>query len=98
MQWQKIETAPRDGVHFYALIDGLPYLSYFDEFGRFIRITHTNHATGKAWVVHVIDGKELLELVNKGEPDNYQQSNLIWQSGFDHKPTHWMPLPPTPAD
>lgn len=96
-EWQPIETAPKDGFEFFALIDGLPYKAFFDELGRFIRLTHSNRSLGKRYRVHEIDGKELLEVISEGAKDNYQVTQMVWQSGFEHKPTHWMPLPPPPT-
>lgn len=97
-QWLPIESAPRDGAYFYALIDGLPYCAFFDEYGRFIRVTHSNIAKGPTYQLHRIEGKELREMLSEAEPAFYVKVHMIWQAGFDHQPTDWMPLPQPPKE
>ena len=41
-RWQSIETAPKDGTNFLALIGDQPYEARFDERGRVVRFMHTN--------------------------------------------------------
>ncbi len=96
MNWKPIETAPKDGSEFIALIGGLPYKARYDEIGRFIWYMHINRATGGSYLVHKIDGKRLLEEIKAKEYD-YQPSGCFWKRGMEDKPTHWMPLPPPPV-
>ncbi|MFA9286447.1 hypothetical protein ACCQ08_16785 [Comamonas sp. SY3] len=95
-RWQPIETAPRDGTHFLALIGGLPYEARFDEQGRFIRFIHTNIAPGAVWKIHHQGGRELREQHLPPEEPRYVPTGMIWQNGFDFKPSHWAPLPVAP--
>lgn len=95
--WQPISTAPRNKVPFIALVGGLPYKAFFDEGGRFIRVTHTNKVgMGAEYRIHNINGTELRELIKKGAEPEYEVSQIIWSAGFNYEPTHWMPLPPPP--
>jgi hypothetical protein len=97
-EWRPIGEAPKDGTEFYSLIDGLPYLSKYDEHGRFLRCNHGNAAPGASYRVHEINGVRLLEELTPAEYD-YQKQWNIWKLGFSHKPSHWcpaMPLPPAP--
>ncbi|MGF6211827.1 hypothetical protein [Comamonas sp. 4034] len=92
-RWQPIETAPKDGSHFLALIGGLPYEARFDEHGRFIRFIHTNVAPGAVWKIHQHDGREMREQHLPPEEPRYIATGMIWQNGFDVEPTCWSPLP-----
>lgn len=95
--WQPIETAPKDGTVFEALIDGLPYKAKYDEFDRFIFCMHSNLANGAAYKIHNIDGKRLLEEIRPTGYD-YQKSWTIWKKGFDHEATHWRHEQPLPTE
>lgn len=96
-EWKTIDSAPRDGSVFCALIDRLPYLCRYDEDGRFIRYTHNNIATGASYLVHYIDGKRLLEQTKEAEYD-YQVEGSLWKLGFKHEPTHWQEWQPPKQD
>lgn len=93
--WQPIETAPKNRVKFWALMDDLPYIAMYDEDERFLWLNHSNIATGASYKIHNINGKRLLEETKK-EEYNYQKQWNIWKLGFEHTPTHWMPLPLPP--
>lgn len=91
--WQLIETAPKGGTHFLALLGGLPYEAKYDEYDKFIWYTHSDHATGPVYRIHEIDGKRLLEETEpKGAP-KFKITGLSWRTGFEKSPTHWAPLP-----
>ena len=96
-QWMDIKSAPKDGSTFLALIDGLPYHAHYDEYGRFIWTMHGNVGEGAAYIVRNIDGRRMLEQTKEAEY-NYQKVNYVWRNGFDHKPTHWMPILPAPKE
>jgi len=97
-QWMPIETAPKDGTIFIAFIDGLPYKAKYDEWGRFTWYIHHNRAgRGRCYQKHEIDGKELLEILDEGEDDNYEVTGILWSRGFDYQPTGWIPAPPQGA-
>lgn len=95
--WQPIETAPKDGVEFISLIDGIPYLAFYDELGRFIRVTHSSReGFGRTWRIKEIDGREWKTLISEGEPARYEKNQIVWSDGFNFEPSHWMPLPKAP--
>lgn len=96
-QWETIDSAPRDGSKFLTLIGGIIYLGKYDKHARFIWYMHLNRAPGSYYKVHEIDDKKLLEEIKSREYD-YQPSGVCWKRGFQDKPTHWMPLPPTPSN
>lgn len=96
-EWKTIDTAPKGNVRFYCLIDGLPYIARYDEYDRFCWLNHSNIATGASFRAHEIDGKRLLEETKEAEY-NFQQQWNLWKKGFEHKPTHWMPLPDAPTN
>ena len=95
-KWQPIETAPKDGKTFLALVGGLPYAAKYDKDGRFIWYWHSDQACGPTHLVHEIDGKRLLEEIKVQPPHDYQPSGHLWVNGFSGEPTHWMPLPEPP--
>jgi len=93
-----IETAPKDGRDFIALVGGLPYMAHYDEFGRMVRMTHCNRrGYGRSYTTHQVDGKALIEILSEGEDDSYEVQGILWARNFNHKPTHWMPLPSFPS-
>jgi hypothetical protein len=97
-EWMPIETAPKDGRDFIALVGGLPYMAHYDEFGRMVRMTHCNRrGYGRSYTTHQVDGKALIEILSEGEDDSYEVQGILWARNFNHKPTHWMPLPSFPS-
>jgi hypothetical protein len=96
--WQDISTAPRDGTEFLALLNGLPVKAKYDELGRFIWFAWCDMAQGPGYKCHdgLIEGKRLLEEYQPKEDPKWEITAFIWRSGFEAKPTHWMPLPPPP--
>ena len=103
MDWQPIETAPKDGTAFLAWISGLPYAAKYNEHGRFIWYWHSDTAEGPGHRIHniTLDGEEkrlLEETISRG-PAKYEVRGLLWVDGFDDNPTYWTPLnkPPEPT-
>lgn len=90
-EWRLIETAPKDGTPFLALIGGIPYKARYDEHGIFIWYMHSNHANGASYRVHEINGVEMLEKT-KDEEYDYRPTTMIWKRGFNDTPTHWKRL------
>ncbi len=88
--WRPIETAPKDGTKFLALIGGIPYAAKYDEHDRFIWYMHSNKADGNTYRIHNIDGLKLKEQIKEAEYD-YQPSALLWKRGFNDTASHWMP-------
>ncbi len=99
-----MDQAPRDGTRFIAVIDGLPYLSYYDAIGRFIRVAHCSIEGRGAcwemktidgqewrWEMKTIDGQEWRRQIQTGAPATYERHHLIWSKGFDFKPEGWIP-------
>jgi len=90
MEWQPIDTAPKDGTHFLAYGNGKPEkaIIYDDEKDwkprirvcwRILMDSHKNEDAGNGLfrrVPYVHD--------------------LGWEGGVHFAPTHWMPLPPPP--
>ena len=99
MDWQPIETAPKDGTPFLAWISGLPYAAKYDEDGRFIWYWHSDTAFGPSYQIHTIDGKRLLEETKPQDPHKFEVQGHLWVNGFDDNPTFWTPLdkPPEPV-
>lgn len=91
-EWKTIETAPRDGTKFIALIGNAIYAAYYSD-DRFCWIMHSNQASGRVYQKKVIDGIEYQKEIQAAGEANYQPQGKIWVKGFDDKPTHWMPLP-----
>lgn len=92
-RWQPIEDAPRDGGLFYVLMDGLPYIAYYDQHNRFAWMAHANVASGGTYRIHKIDGKELREQTEPEGERDYQKQSFLWRRGFEHKATRWRTIP-----
>ena len=76
MQWQPIETAPKDGTSILVSNGRWRDIAYWAAFARFNNITDSMDV-GPAWCGRDCD-------------DPYYSYAL--------DPTHWMPLPPPPAE
>ena len=90
--WQPIETAPRDGTELLLYAPACVYEGAPVE----ARITYGNWlAPSDTPQIKYQDG-----FAPDLEWDEFDAHWVSWDGGFtpEHSPTHWMPLPPGPAD
>jgi hypothetical protein len=88
------DTAPRDGTEFYALIDGLPYLAWYDEMGRFVWVMHRNIGNmGETWELKKFDGVQWQRKIKDGKPASWVKNVMVWIADWEFSPSHWMEKP-----
>ena len=87
MEWQPIETAPRDGTPIQVKIPGHGsdnVVAWFDD----LMDSDGQSCGGWHWM-------------EDNEPPDCWTDGICWASNADDvasvQPTHWMPLPPPPA-
>lgn len=85
MEWQPIETAPKDGSHILILRSGHP-----DEYGTNI----VNVFWGDRLAGYAPDDPANYAWLNWHEGFEYNETGALWATV--ENPTHWMPLPKAP--
>lgn len=100
MDWQPIETAPKDGGPFIVLnCDREVWVAKRDKHGRMLFRTNQRHEPRKYEIVQV-DGEELLreDKAYNEEHECWMSNWTVWARLYEFAPTHWMPLPDPPKD
>lgn len=99
MDWQPIETAPKDGTFIALNRDEEVFVAKYDQHGRLCFRANRLYSPEK-FTVHEIDGRRLLEKDEQFTTDNEEWRNdwVLWTRGYEFAPTHWMPLPTPPED
>lgn len=91
MNWKPIETAPRDGTKFLALVGEAIYVAEYD--GKmFVWYSHSNKASGRHYKILQIDGVEYQKEITPAQEPNYQVCGHIYIRGFKDEPTMWTEL------
>jgi len=97
--WQDIANCPKDRTWFLGECDGVIYKYYsFLNNGvvNYNWAMHTNMASGQTLRIEKDDnGKQRKVQIKEADEPSYQPHVLAYKCGMDHKPTKWMPLPPT---
>jgi hypothetical protein len=88
MEWQPIESAPRDGTSILILADGMAIEAWYAQ-GEWSDDTPISPAeySGPAWVA--FDDALQFEIEEGAGPDGQDCHGTV---------THWMPLPPPPKE
>lgn len=98
MGWQTIDSAPRDGTPFLALNhDCEVWVARADREDPQRWVFRKNELLEpRAFRVHHIGGKELLEQYDDGRREEWRSVWCYWTRGYKFSPTHWLVLPAPP--
>ncbi len=99
-KWKSIETAPKDGTKFIALIDGIPYAAMYVMNNGNANLQwwmHIDRAEGESYYKSTdINGNEVRTMIKAKDKYDYKPSCLGYKLGMEVNPTHWIDLPEIP--
>lgn len=101
MEWQDIDSAPRDGTPFLALNSDFEVwvAKYEQRHGR-LCFRQNHWRDSYKYIVREIDGCEWRHYSQDFGRDNSGWTNhwSLWTKGYEFQPTHWLPLPHPPKE
>lgn len=89
MDWQPIETAPKDGSHIWVFANGK------DDMGE--DITWQGVIYWMNFLLMPGQPASWACLPRLNPEFKYEDDKSVWQPAIVPEPTHWMPLPPPPS-
>ena len=96
MDWQPIETAPRNGTQILVVRDGRISIAAWCSETR--GPGASEHIQEPGWIAYCDGGEVENEGWDTGHGFAYELKDVEWGHGGSYKaPTHWMPLPDPPT-
>jgi hypothetical protein len=97
LEWQTIETAPKNGVPFLAWNhDGEVWLAKFTDEGRLCYRTNRRFESTTYIERKLADGTSAMVRDDSATVERWSSHWTLWSRLYEFKPTHWLPLPSPP--